>query len=83
MASRLLDLLAEIVIGVEVKNICYQIEGILVVRDFRVQTCQIEPVCQVILIDFTEVLISARRDELKIVKPKELAKEVEEEKRIR
>jgi hypothetical protein len=65
MAGRFFNLLTQIIIGIEVKHVCHEVESILVIGNFRVQTSEVEPIRQVILVDFTKVLISARRDELK------------------
>lgn len=64
MAGRFLNLFPQIIIGVEVKHIRHEVQSILVVGDFGVQTGEVEPVRQVILVDFTEVLVPPRRDKL-------------------
>ena len=64
MARRFLNLLAQVVVCIEVENIRHEVQRILIVRYFGVQAGKIETVGQVFLVDLTEVLISARRNEL-------------------
>lgn len=56
--------LAHLVVAVEVEHIGYQVQRILVVLDLRVQTRQVEAVCQVLLVNLAKVLVAAGRDEL-------------------
>lgn len=60
VARRLLYSLPHIVVTVEIEDIGDQIKSILVVLDFRVQARQVETICQIVLVDFTEVLIAPR-----------------------
>lgn len=64
VTGRLLDCLSHFVIAVEIEDIGNEIERILIVLNFRVQSRQVEAVCKIVLVDFAEVLISARRYEL-------------------
>ncbi len=64
MTSRLLDLLSEIIVGIKIENVGYEVQSILVVRNLGVQPREVESIGQVVLINFTEVFISPRRDEL-------------------
>ena len=64
MPSRLLNLLPHIVIAVKVKDISNKIEGVLVVLNIGIESSQVEAVREVVFIDFAEVLIASRRDEL-------------------
>lgn len=64
MTSRLLDLLSEIIVGIKVENVGYQVQSILVVRNLGVQAREVESVGQIVLINFAEVFISPRRDKL-------------------
>ena len=64
MSCRILNLLSHVVIAVKIEYICDQIEGVLIVLNIRVEASKIEAVGQVVFIYFTEVLVSARRDEL-------------------
>jgi hypothetical protein len=64
VAGRLLDLLAHLVVALDVENVGDQLQGILVVLDLRVEPRQVEPVRQVVLVDVAEVLVAAARQEL-------------------
>lgn len=64
MTSRLLDLLSQIIVGIKIENVGYEIQSILVVRDLGVQAREVESIGQVVLINFAEVFISPRRDKL-------------------
>lgn len=64
MPRRLLNLLPHIVVAVVVENIGDEIERILVVLDVCVQAREVEPVSQVVLVDFAKVFVAARGDEL-------------------
>lgn len=59
MTSRLFNLLAHIIVAVEVEDISDEIEGILVVLNICVEASEVEAVCQVIFVDFAEVFVSA------------------------
>jgi hypothetical protein len=61
---RLLDLLAHLIVAVEVEDVGHEIEGILVVLNLGVQPSKIEAIGQVLFIDLAEVLVPPRRDEL-------------------
>ena len=43
--------------------VCDQVEGLVVVGNFGVQTGEVEAVENIFLLDFTEVLIALRREE--------------------
>jgi hypothetical protein len=64
VACALLDLLPHVVVDFHVKDVGHQIECILVVLHFCVQSSQVEAICEVILVDFAEVFIAACRYEL-------------------
>ncbi len=64
MASRLLNGLAHVVFAVEVEHVSNQVEGVLVVVDFGVQTRQVEAVSEVLFVDFAEVFVATGGDEL-------------------
>jgi hypothetical protein len=64
VARRLLNRLPHLVVTIQVEDICDEVEGILIVLNFGVQAGEVEPVCQVILVDFAKVLVPARRNEL-------------------
>lgn len=62
---RLLDGLAHLIVALEIKDIGDEIQGILVILDFRVKARQVEPVGEVVFVDFAKVLVAPRRDELR------------------
>lgn len=64
MPGRLLDLVTHIIIAVEVKDISDKIKSVLVVLNVCIESCQVEPVCEVVFIDFAIVFVASRRDEL-------------------
>jgi hypothetical protein len=64
MAGRLFDGFAHVVFAVEVEDVCDEIKGILIVLNLGVEAGEIEAVCQVLLVDLAEVLVSAGRNEL-------------------
>jgi hypothetical protein len=59
MAGRLLNLLAHIIVAVKVEDVGHEVERILVVLNFGVQTRQIEAIRQVLLVDFAKVLVAS------------------------
>lgn len=64
VAGRLLYGFSHVIVAVEVEDIGDQIEGILIVLDFRVKAGQVETIGKIVLVDLAEVLVAARRDEL-------------------
>lgn len=64
MPGRLLDLVTHIIIAVEVKHVSDKIKSVLVVLNICIESRQIEPVCEVVFVDFAIVFIASRRDEL-------------------
>jgi hypothetical protein len=64
VAGRLFDCFAHVIFAVKVKDVCDEIKSILVVLNLGVETREIETVCQVLLVDLAEVLVSAGRNEL-------------------
>jgi hypothetical protein len=61
----LFDRLAHVVFAVEVEDVGDQVQRVLVVVDFRVETCKVEAVGYVFFVDFAEVFIATRGDELR------------------
>jgi hypothetical protein len=59
MPRRLLNRFPHVVVAVKVKDIGDQVERVLVVLDLGVQAREVEPVGQVFLVDFAEVLVAA------------------------
>lgn len=64
VSSGLLNLFTHLIVAVEVEDICDEVEGVLVVVDFGVETSQVESVGEVFLVDLAEVLVTTGRDEL-------------------
>ena len=64
MAGGLLDLLSHLIVAVEIEDIGDEIKSVLVVLDIGVEACEVEAVGEVVLVDFAEVFIASRRDEL-------------------
>ena len=58
MSCALLDLIAHVVIDFHVKDICHELERILIVLNFRVQPGEIETVGEVILVNLAEIFIA-------------------------
>jgi hypothetical protein len=61
----LLDLLAHLVVALDVEHVGDELERVLVVLDLRVEPRQVEAVRQVVLVDVAEVLVAAARQELR------------------
>lgn len=64
VAGRLLDGLAHVIVAVKVEDIGDQVERILIVLNFGVETRQVESVCEVLFVDFAEVFVTSGGDEL-------------------
>lgn len=64
MAGRLFDCFTHVVFAVKVEDVCDEIKSILIVLNLGVEAGEIETVCQVLLVDLAEVLVSAGRNEL-------------------
>ena len=64
VTGTLLDRLTHVVFAVEVEDVGDQVQGVLVVVHFCVEAGEVEAVGDVFLVDFAEVLIAARGDEL-------------------
>ena len=64
MPCGLFDLLAHVILTIEVEDIRHKIERILVVLDLGVETSKVETVGKVFFVDFTEVFVTTRGDEL-------------------
>lgn len=67
MPCGFLDLLSHIIIAVQVENVGHKVESVLVVLNIGIEPRQIEPVCEVILINLAKVFIPSRRDKLYIL----------------
>jgi hypothetical protein len=55
---RLLNLLAHLVVALDVEHVGDELERVLVVLDLGVEPRQVEPVRQVVLVDVAEVLVA-------------------------
>lgn len=64
MSSALLDLFPHVVVNLHIKDICDQVQRILVVLHFRVESCEVEAIREVVLVNFAEVFVAPRRYEL-------------------
>ena len=64
MPGRLLNLVTHIIITVEVKDVSDKIKSVLVVLNVCIESRQIEPVCEIVFVDFAIVFVASRRDEL-------------------
>ena len=57
MSRRLLNLFPHLIVAVEVEDVCYEVEGILVVLNLGVQPSKIEPIGKVLFVNLAEVLV--------------------------
>lgn len=64
VASGFLHLLSHVIVTIEVEHVGNEVERILVVLDVVVQTCQVEPIVEILFINLAEVFVSARAYEL-------------------
>lgn len=64
MPRRLLNRLAHFIVAIEIKYIRHQVQRILIILHFSIQSRQVKPIREVIFVDFAKVLIAAGRDEL-------------------
>jgi len=64
VSCRLFYRLPHIIVAVEVENVRHEVEGILVILNFRVKACQVEPVGKIVFVDFAKILVSSGRDKL-------------------
>jgi hypothetical protein len=58
-------LLPHVVVHFHIEHIRDQVQSILVVLDFCVQASQVETIREVVLVDFAEVLVATRGNELR------------------
>lgn len=61
---RLFNGFPHVIVAVEVEYICDEVERVLVVLNFGVQTSQVEAVGEVVFVDFAKVFIASGGDEL-------------------
>lgn len=65
MPCALLDLFSHVVVHLHVEDVCDKVESILIVVNFGVESCKVEPVCEVVLVDLAEILIATSGYELR------------------
>ena len=58
VACTVFNLLAHVVVDFHVEDIGHQVQGILVVVHLRVKAGEVEAVCEVVLVDLTEVFVA-------------------------
>ena len=64
VSSGLLDLFSHLIVAIEVEDISDEVEGVLIVVDFGVETSQVESVGKVFFVDLAKVFVATGRDEL-------------------
>ena len=64
MPRRLLNLFSHIIVTVEVEDVGYKIECILIVLNFGVQTREVEAIGEVFFVNLAEVFVASRGYEL-------------------
>jgi hypothetical protein len=68
MPGRLLNLLSEVIVRIQIENVCHQVQRILIILDLRIQTSQVESVRKIFLVNLAEIFVSSRRYKLKTKK---------------
>jgi hypothetical protein len=58
--GRLFYCLAHLIVAVEIEDIGDQIKGVLVVLYLSIQPCEVEPIGEVVFVDFAKVFIASR-----------------------
>lgn len=56
--GRLLNGLAHLIVALEIEDIGDEVQCVLIVLNFGVETRQVEPIGKVVLVDFAEVLVA-------------------------
>lgn len=64
MSRRLLNLLAHVIVAVEVEHVGHEVERVLVVLHLGVEAGEVEAIGQVFLVNLAEVLVSPGGDKL-------------------
>lgn len=72
MPRTLLNGLPHIIIAVQVEDIGHEIQRILIVLDLGVESREIKSIGEVVFVNFAEVLVTARGDELGMSAPCQL-----------
>ena len=60
VASAFLDLFPHVVVDFHVKDICDQVQCVLVVLYFGIEASKVEAVCQVVFVYLAEVFVASR-----------------------
>lgn len=58
VSGGLFDLLAHVVITLQVENVSYKIECILVVLHLGIEVCEVESICKVVFVDLAKILVA-------------------------
>ena len=66
MASRFLNLLARIIVAVEIEDVGDEVKRILIVWHFGIQAGEVEAVREIFLVYLTEILVSPGRNKLQV-----------------
>lgn len=64
MTGRFLDLLTQVVVCIEIEDVCYKIQRILIVWHLGIQARQVEAISEVFLVYFAEILVASGRNKL-------------------
>lgn len=64
MTGRFLDLLTQVVVCIEIEDVCYKIQCILIVWHLGIQASQVEAISEVFLVYFAEILVASGRNKL-------------------
>jgi len=65
MPRRLLNRLPHLIVTIQIKNVCHQVQRILVILHLGIQAREVKAIRKVILINFAKVLVTPRGNELK------------------
>lgn len=65
MSCRLFDSFSHVIIAIQVKNVCYQVQRILIILYLRVEARKVKAIGKIFFIDLAEVFIPPGRDKLK------------------
>lgn len=57
---RLLNRLSHLIVTIQVKDICDQVERILVVLDFGIEAREIKTISEVVFVDFAKIFVAPR-----------------------
>lgn len=60
VSRRFLYLSPQIVVRLQIKDICHEVESMLIVLNLYIQAGQVKPVRKVLFVDFAKVFIALR-----------------------